>query len=441
MMIAVCFILYFALLFISVTPMYFGIATVSLGLPLIFGGIDGMSLADIAVSFIEGATKNNTGITILLFVISGDLMARGQVTEKIFNIFAYFLGKRKGFMPILSILTCMFYGAISGSGPATTVAVGAMCYPLLVQLGYERLFSAAILVTAGCLGMVIPPSVVVTAIPNYTNGLDVIVLYKLAAVVGVASGVMMILYCYFYCLRHGNGDQAKIDAWVDGLRAKGLCEVFRESVWSLLIPVLILGSIFSGIADTAEAAVLAMIYALIISMFVYKSMTISDIINEAMSSLQNNSALLLMLAFAQVLVHVIGKLNIAVVLSSVLNSVGISGIAVMIGVLIYQFIMGAVGAGAGISVVLPIAYPLMVATGMDPYTCSTACMLMQAIGLTTPPIGMCLFAMTGMAKCDVMDLAKPLIPYIAILLIIAVFLILCPGAFAFLTAGAVLPGI
>ncbi len=439
MEIAVFFIVYFVLLVFGATPLIFCIAAAAFTIPLFFGGVSDFGLMEIVTSFVSGSSANNTGLTIILFIVAGDLMSHGKITDKIFSIFAYFFGKKKGFMPILSILTCAFYGAISGSGPATTAAVGAMCYPVLVELGYDKLFSAAILVSAGCLGMVIPPSVPVTGVTALSGGLDLIVLYKLAAVAGLACAFLMMVYSYFYCRRHGNGDQQKIDAWVDNLRAKGFGNVFKESIWALLTPVVILGSIFSGIADTAQAAALSIVYALIVSVFIYKSLKPSEILGVMRKSLQGGASMLLMVAFANTFSSALTSLNLTSILTAFVQNAGLSGSIIMIGILIYMLIMGAVGAGASVTIVIPLAYPLMIAAGLEPFTCCIAVVIMQAVGLTTPPIGLCLFVMTGMAKCNVTEMVKPLLPYITIMVLVVLFLVFFPDVFSGITAGGYIP--
>lgn len=435
MAIGVFVAVYLVLLVLGAAPLVYAIAAAVFTIPLFFSQAANFGLAEISAAFVNASAANNTGLTVILFILAGDVMARGAITEKIFDIFAFFLGKKKGFMPILSILTCMFYGAISGSGPATTAAVGAMCFPVLVEMGYDKMFSAALLVCAGCLGMVIPPSVPVTGVSALTNGLDLVVLYRVAAVVGVLCGVLMMIYAYAYCRFKGNGDQAKIDAWVDRLRAQGLGKVFKESIWAILTPVIILGSIFSGIADTAQAAALSLLYAIFISVVIYKTIKWKELAGVILKSLGDGAGMLMMLAFATVFSNALSALNVGQILTNFVQTTNLSGFVTMIGILIYMFFMGAFGAGASVTLVIPLAYPLMIATGVEPFTACIAVVLMQAVGLTTPPIGMCLFVMAGFAKCNVTKFTKPLIPFIGIMVFVSILLVAFPGIFAGLTAG------
>ena len=135
-MIPIFLIVFFGFMLIAGLPIAGAILLSAFMIPLLMGSGAPLEFLAIAEKTVTGAVANNTGLTIVLFMVAGEFMARGKLTEKIFDTFSYFFGKKKGFMPIVSIVTCMFYGAISGSGPATTAAVGSMCYPVLVAMGY-----------------------------------------------------------------------------------------------------------------------------------------------------------------------------------------------------------------------------------------------------------------------------------------------------------------
>ncbi len=435
-MIALFLIVFFGMMLFLGVPMVAAIVFSALVLPLFFAGTSPVGFLDVVDWFVTGASANNTGITIILFMLAGEFMSRGKLTEKIFNTFSYFLGKKRGFMPIASIVTCMFYGAISGSGPATTAAVGGMCYPLLISMGYGKMFSAAILVTAGCLGMVIPPSVPLTgasAIAGAILGFDVdlVVLYKISAVAGVLAGILLIVYAYLYCKRHGNGDQEKINAMVDDLRTRGFGSVLKESIWALITPVIILGTIFTGIADTAEAAAISLVYGILVSVLLYKTVKWSEIFPIAQKCIQNGIPLMIMLAAATIFSNTMTAVEIPTKLANFLVESGVSGSVMICLVLVFMLILGTfMDAGGAMQIIVPLAAPILVAMGMDIYTCLVAVIVAQAIGLTTPPFGLCLFVMCGVADCTVGQMTKHLLIPIVLLILVAFFVALCPGLFA-----------
>lgn len=438
MLVGIFLLINFSLMLLLGVPMVFSISTAAVAMILLFGGQTALTFPGIAAAVGNALVANNTGITIALFIISGDLMSHGKITDKIFNILAYFLGKKRGFMPILAIATCMMYGAISGSAPGTTAAVGAMCFPILVRLGYEPTFSAAIIVGAGCLGTVIPPSIQVTGVSALSGGLDLATLYKVAAVMGVGCILMIMVYAYIYCLRHGNGDQEMINAWVDELRAMGFGKVIYESIWAFLTPVIIMGLIFSGLADTAQAAAVSGVYSVLVSIFIYKTIKPNEIWSVITESLRKSSPMLCMLAFASLLTSTMNTLGVVdVVTELVQNSHASQGVFIVV-VLLMMVLLGTVSA-TNITVLTPIMYPIVRALGMEPYTAMMAVMLSSTTGAITPPVGNCLFIMQPMANCTVGQLGKKVIPCVVIYIIVSAIAFTMPGLFAGLTAGAVIP--
>ena len=400
-----------------------------------------ISFSSIAENSVAGAVQNNVGLTIVLFMIAGEFMARGKLTEKIFDTFAYFLGKKRAFMPILSICTCMFYGAISGSGPATTAAVGAMCYPMLVEMGYDKMFSAAILVSAGCLGMVIPPSVPLTGAAMLSGGLDLVPLYAIAAIAGVAAGLLLIVYAFLHCMKD-NGDQAKIDAWVDGLRAKSFGALIKESIWAIMTPVIILGTIFTGIADTAQSAAISLVYSILVAVFVYKTIKPAEIFPLIKKCCMNAAPLCFMIALASVFTSGMKALNIPTMLTEALVESGVSGTIFILLVLACMLILGAfMDCGAAMTIIVPLVAPIIISYGMDPYTCIVPIIICQAVGLCSPLCGLCLFVMAPIAGTTIGELGKHVIKLSVLLVAVAVAVALCPGLFAGITAGAVIPGV
>ena len=192
-------------------------------------------------------------LAVPMFVLSGIIMAKGGISKKLFDVFAFFLGNFTAGMPCAVIVTCLFYGAISGSAPATVAAVGSMTIPILSALGYDRTFSTAIVAVAGGLGVIIPPSIPFIMY-GMASGASVSSLFLAGVIPGLMIGLLLMLYAIYHCRRYGE-DREKIHAEIHLLHEKGLFRVLRESFFALLSPVIILGCIYSGIASPTEAAV------------------------------------------------------------------------------------------------------------------------------------------------------------------------------------------
>ena len=241
----VVFILFFVFLLIAIP------ISVSLGLVAVLPGVFDPSFtasASYVIRSMFGGIDSFPLLAVPMFILSGIIMARGGISKRLFDLFSFFIGKRTAGLPCAAVITCLFYGAISGSGIATVAAVGSMTIPLLVELGYDKKFCTALVAVAGSLGVIIPPS-----IP--------FIMY------GMASGLMV--YAVFYCKKHGE-DKEKINAKIDALHEQGLWKVFKSSFFAVLSPVIILGCIYSGVASPTEAAVISVFYSLIVSIFIYK---------------------------------------------------------------------------------------------------------------------------------------------------------------------------
>lgn len=231
--------------------------------------------ADAAVRSMVSGLNNFPLLAIPLFIIAGVIMAKGQISERLFNVFSYFVGNRTAGLPCAVTITCLFYGAISGSGPATTAAVGSMCIPLLTSVGYDLTFATALVAVSGSLGIIIPPSIPYIMYCN-ASGASISELFLAGFLPGVLIALCLMVYSYIYCKIHGE-DKDKLNAKCMELRAKGLGTVLKEGFWALMSPVIILGGIYGGICSPTEAATISIFYSLIVSLFIYRTIKIRDL--------------------------------------------------------------------------------------------------------------------------------------------------------------------
>ena len=439
-MVTIFLSLFFGTLLLFGMPIAGAILLAAFSIPLLMTAPT-LSFTTIATQAVQGAVGDNVGLTIVLFMIAGDFMAKGKLTEKIFDTFAYFFGKKRGFMPIISIVTCMFYGAISGSGPATTAAVGAMCYPLLISLGYEKFFSASILVASGCLGMVIPPSVPLTGAANLAGGLNLTALYWIAAINGVVAGLLIIVFAYIHCVRTNDGDQVKINASVDELRKRTFGEVLKESIWAILTPVLILGTIFSGIADTAQAAAISLVYSIFVSVFIYKTIKPGEILPMLSLGAMKSAGLCFLIALSRVFSAGMTALDIPKKMAAALVGWGLSGTTLIILILCLMLLLGAfMDCGAAMMILVPLFIPIIIQFGLDPYTATTSIIMCQAVGLCSPLCGLCIIVMCPQVGCTIAQLGKHVMKYSVLIVLVAMLSVIYPTIFKFATEGQFIPG-
>ena len=189
--------------------------------------------ADAAVRSMVSGLNNFPLLAIPLFIIAGVIMAKGQISERLFNVFSYFVGNRTAGLPCAVTITCLFYGAISGSGPATTAAVGSMCIPLLTSVGYDLTFATALVAVSGSLGIIIPPSIPYIMYCN-ASGASISELFLAGFLPGVLIALCLMVYSYIYCKIHGEDRQAQRQMhWSYGQKAWAQCS---RGFWALMSP-------------------------------------------------------------------------------------------------------------------------------------------------------------------------------------------------------------
>ena len=262
--------------------------------PIWITGVGG-NVTQLVTNAFSGA--NSTPIlAVPLFIFGGIIMAEGGISQKLFNFFAYFVGRFPGGVPCAVVITCLFYGAISGSGPATAAAVGSMCIPFLVSLGYERKWSSGLIVVAGGLGVIIPPSIPFV-LYSLATGVSTGALFLGGIFPGILIGLVLMIYCVIHCKRQGE-DRDRIDTSMQELHDMGLGRLFIDSFPALLCPIIVLGGIYAGFVTPTEAACISVFYALIVSLWVYKTIKIKDIWNIMVTAVRTYGGLAFVLAFA-----------------------------------------------------------------------------------------------------------------------------------------------
>lgn len=355
-------------------------------------------------------------LAVPMFVLSGILMAKGGVSKKLFDVFSYFLGKHTAGMPCAVIVTCLFYGAISGSAPATVAAVGSMTIPLLIRMGYDKVFVTALVAVAGGLGVIIPPSIPFI-LYGMASGASVGKMFMAGILPGLLIAGLLMTYAFYHCKKHGE-DTEKIALEVDALHKKGFMKVFLESFWALLTPVIILGCIYSGVASPTEAAVISVFYALVISMFVYKTLHVKDIKGVLVEAIRTFAPILFILAAAVAFSRIITLLQIPQQAGDFILNTFSGKVTILIVINLLLLVVGMVmDTSPAILILTPILIPITNALGIDPIHFGIIMVVNLAIGFVTPPIGINLFVASSLTDVPVMQIAKKAMPLIGFFLL------------------------
>ena len=416
----VVFIIFIACLVIAIP------VSVSLGIVSVLPGAFDPSFTASGTHVIRsmlGGLDSFPLLAVPMFVLSGIIMARGGISRKLFDVFAYFMGKRTAGMPCAVIVTCLFYGAISGSGPATVAAVGSMTIPILVEMGYDRKFSTALVAVAGGLGVIIPPSIPFIMYGS-ASGASVSDLFIAGIVPGLLIGALLMIYAFYYCKKNGE-DQEKKMVLVGELHDRGILGVLKDSAFALLSPVIILGCIYSGIASPTEAAVISVFYALLISMFVYKTIKARDIWAILVESIRTYTPILFILAASIAFSRVLTLMQVPQLISSWILTHFTNPIILLLVINGFLLIVGMVmDTTPAILILTPILLPIVEAIGVDPIHFGVIMVVNLAIGFVTPPIGVNLFVASSLTDVPVMEIARramPMIIYFLIALLVITF--------------------
>ncbi|MDY3903062.1 TRAP transporter large permease [Peptoniphilus sp.] len=431
MTIASIFILFLALIFLGI-PIGMILATLGI-LPNL---IDPWFSADpqYIIRAMIGGVNSFPVLAVPMFILSGNLMAKGKIIEKLFNFFSFFIANKTAGLPIATIVTCLFYGAISGSGPATTAAVGAMAIPVLTNLGYDIVFSTALVAVAGGLGVIIPPSIPFIFY-GQSAGVSVADIFVAGVVPGLLIGLCLMIYSWYYCKKNGE-DKEKLQAYEKEVKKDGFIKLFLNSFWALLSPIIILGSIYTGVASPTEAAVISVFYSLIVSVFIYKTIKLKDFIEILKESVGTYSTILFIIAAATGFARVLTFMKAPEIIAGFITNAVSSKIAVLLVInLVLLFVGMIMDTTPAILVLTPILLPIVVSYGVNPIHFGVMLVVNLAIGFVTPPLGINLFVASSLTGVKVESIVKKAIPFIIAFLIALLLITFIPKTSLILLGG------
>lgn len=375
-------------------------------------------------SMINGV-NNFPILAVPMFILSGNIMSQGKISEKLFDFFAYFVADKKAGLPIAVITTCLFYGAISGSGPATTAAVGAMTIPILTKVGYKKDFSTALVAVSGGLGVIIPPSIPFIFF-GQSAGISVSKLFIAGIIPGILIAIALMCYSYYYCKKNGE-DVEKLKSYSKTLKSKGIKNLFFDSFFALLCPIIVLGSIYSKIASPTESAVISVFYALFISICVYKTINLSDIKKILIESVKTYSTILFIIAAATAFSRVLIFMHVSNIISTNISNIVSNKITLLIIVNIILLIIGMImDTTPAILILTPMLLPLMKQYGVDPVHFGVFMVVNLAIGFVTPPLGVNLFVASTITNIKMEDIIKKVIPFVIVFIVVLLIITFVP---------------
>ena len=410
-----------------------GIAlSIPIGVSMILGSVAPIMLVGKGGTIVQLLNNTFSGanstpiLAVPLFILGGVIMAEGGISKKLFNFFAYFVGRFPGGVPCAVIMTCLFYGAISGSGPATTAAVGAMCIPFMVSLGYDKVWSAGLISVAGGLGVIIPPSIPFV-LYSLATGVSTGALFLAGIIPGILIGGFMMIYAVVYCITKGE-DRNLIQAKMKELSVNGFGALFKDSFWALLCPIIVLGGIYAGFVTPTEAATVSVFYAVIVSLFIYKSIQFNDMYRFLCAAVKTYGGLAFVLAFATAFGRVLSLTKATkVVQDFILGNFHTSFTVLTVCVIVFLILGMVMDTGPAIIILAPVLLPAVMGLGVDDVHFGVILVCCLSIGLATPPFGLDMFVAGNLAQCPPMDVAKKSVPFIVAFLIALAMIVYIPA--------------
>ncbi|MGN8761373.1 TRAP transporter large permease [Oribacterium sp. HCP3S3_B9] len=415
-MAAVLFISFAILLLLGV-PVGFTIAIAAF-ITLVAGDVPALMM----VQRIFTAQDSFSLIAVPFFILAGDLMSKGAVSKVLVEFAESLLGWIRGGLTIVSVLAGMFFAAISGSGAATTAAVGATLIPELEKRGYHVDKSAALIAAAGTIGVVIPPSVPMVLYAVIAEQ-SVNTLFRNGFIPGITMGVILIVIALVEArkLNYPKGTP---------LSVKNVLRTFLHAVWGILMPLIILGGIFSGYFTPSEAADVAVIYSILIGFFVYRDLTPKGLMEIMKNSAKTSSVIMLIIGFSGPFGWVLANWKIPEMISKAVLSVSSNTYIILFLIGLIILVAGVfMETSSAIILLTPVFLPLVKAMGVNLVHFGVVFAVGLAIGMITPPVAINLFVASGITGLPMTKISKAIIPYLIGLIVVFFVILYVPLAF------------
>lgn len=384
--------------------------SISLGLTVLtfIFGFTNVPIESVALKLFTGIEKFEI-MSIPFFILAGNFLTHGGVAKRMINFATSMVGHHHGGLGLAGVLACALFAAVSGSSPATVVAIGSILLPAMVKAGFPNKFGAGIITTSGALGILIPPSIVMVMYSVSTNT-SVGALFMAGVIPGILLAFLLGLTAWW---RARKFNYPRMPKATFGQRLKAL----RESAWGLLLIVVVMGGIYTGMFTPTEAAAMAAVYAFVIAVFVYKDLKLRDVPRVLLNSANMSAMLLYIITNAVLFSFVLANENIPQQLADWLVGMGLGPIAFLLVVNILLLVAGNFMEPSSIVLIMaPILFPVAVKLGIDPVHFGILIVVNMEVGMCHPPVGLNLYVASGVTKMGITELTIAVWPWLLTML-------------------------
>jgi len=408
----------FSVLFICIligVPIAVSLGLSSLIAILLFGKD---SLASLSLKLFD-TSEHYTLMAIPFFILGGALMSTGGVAKRLVRFAVACVGHIRGGLAISAVLACTFFAAVSGSSPATVVAVGSIMIAGMVSAGYTKEFAAGVMCNAGTLGILMPPSIVMVVYCAVTEQ-SVGRLFLAGIIPALLLSASLMLAIYIRARMINLPAQPKAST-------KELIDSAKDAVWGFFLLFIIMGGIYGGIFTPTEAAAVAAVYAVLVSLFIYKDITFKTLPHVFVDASKTTVMLMFIIANAILFAHILTTERIPQLITEQITSMGLSPIVFLIIVNLILLVAGNFMEPTAILLILaPIFFPIAVALGIDPIHLGIIMVVNMEIGMITPPVGLNLFVTSGITGMSLLSVVKAAFPWLSVLLVFLVVITYFP---------------
>lgn len=401
-------IIFLLLLGLMITGMPISISLGLTVLTFLFFMTD-VPIESVALKLFTGIEKFEI-MAVPFFILAGNFLTHGGVAKRMIAFATSMVGHLPGGLGLSAVVACALFAAVSGSSPATVVAIGSILLPAMVKAGYPNKFGAGVVASAGGLGILIPPSIAMVMYAVSTNS-SIGALFMAGVIPGlVLAGMLM--FTTWWIARKNNFPRARKATWAERFKA------FRDSIWGLLLIVVVMGGIYSGVFTATEAAAMSAVYAFVIATFVYKDMRLSDLKKVLISSANLSAMLLYIITNAVLFSFLLTNEQIPQAMSDWITSSGLGVIGFLLMANIILLIAGNFMEPASIILIFaPILFPIAMSLGIDPVHFGIMITVNMEIGMITPPVGLNLYVASGISKLGLTEMSKAVGPWLLTMLI------------------------